>query len=62
MIRRWWYEIHRRIDLAILWPAMKEQAQDLDHARAGFAMHAFNDRAWLCLGEAEIIRRIDTLA
>jgi hypothetical protein len=54
-------ELRRQIDLAILWPSCKEQAPDLDHAKAAFAYHAFNDHAWTCLGEAEICRCIDAL-
>lgn len=57
----WWHARQRAIDLDILWPACREQASDLDHARAAFAYHAFNDTAWTCLGEDEIKRRIDRL-
>ena len=56
-----WYARLRRIDLDILWPTCREQAPDLDHARAAFAVHAFHGRAWLWLGEDEIIRQIDRL-
>jgi hypothetical protein len=56
---RWWRALQRRIDLEILWPSLKAQAPDLDHAKAGFAVHAFHDPAWLELGSEEIIRRID---
>jgi hypothetical protein len=58
----WWRARQRQIDLEILWPACREQAPDLDHAKAAFAVHAFHDRAWLALGEAEIYRRINELA
>ncbi len=54
-------ERRRAIDLQVLWPACKKQASDLDHAKAAFALHAFNDPAWLSLGEGEIARRIDAL-
>lgn len=54
-------EQRRQIDLDILWPVCKEQAPDLDHAKAAFAVHAFNDEAWRPLGEDEIKRRIDAL-
>lgn len=43
---RWWRKRQREIDLLILWPKCVELAPDLDHAKAAFAMHAFNDRAW----------------
>ena len=56
-----WYAHLRRIDLAVFWPTCKEQAQDLDHAKAAFAVHAFRDAPWLWLGEDEIVRLIDGL-
>jgi hypothetical protein len=61
LISGWWWAHLRRIDLQILWPTCKREAHDLDHARAVFAVHAFNDPAWQALGEEEIIRRIDAL-
>ena len=57
----WGPNRQRSIDLEILWPVCKEQAVDLDHARAAFLCHAFHDPAWLRLGEDEIIRRIGEL-
>jgi len=59
----------RDLDIQILWPICKQQANergderggDIDHAKAAFALHAFNDQAWLVLGEEEIKRRIDAL-
>ncbi len=60
-LRDRWYKRLRTIDMQILWPACKENALDLDHARAAFAVHAFNDLAWLRLGEDEIKKRIDAL-
>lgn len=56
-----WHARQRAIDLRILWPACKDNARDLDHARAAFAYHAFHDRAWLELGDDEIARRINAL-
>jgi hypothetical protein len=60
-LRRWWYARLRRIDLDILWPSCKEQARDLDMARAAFACHAFNDEAWMFLGEDTVIEEIGKL-
>jgi hypothetical protein len=57
----WWHERRRWIDLNILWPSYRAIAPDLNHAKAAFAVHAFNDAAWLVLGEAEIERIIDGL-
>jgi hypothetical protein len=56
-----WHARQRAIDLEILWPECVKHGQDLDHAKAAFAYHAFNDEAWLCLGDEEIKRRIDNL-
>jgi hypothetical protein len=50
----------RRFDLEILWPECKAHAPDLDHAKAAFAVHAFNDPAWLELGD-ELMTAIDEL-
>jgi hypothetical protein len=61
IIMRWWHARMRRFDLAILWPSCKEEARDLDHAKAAFAVHAFNDPAWLSLGQDELMARIDEL-
>ncbi len=55
----WFHARCRRLDLAILWPACKEHAPTLAHAKAAFAYHAFNDPAWLALGEKEVFRFID---
>jgi hypothetical protein len=60
-LRKHYYARLRRIDMQILWPSCKELAPDLVHAKAAFASHAFNDRAWLFLGEDEVYRIIDSL-
>lgn len=57
-----WYKRQRAIDLQILWPSCRDLAPDLDHAKAAFAVHAYHDRAWLTLGEAEIWRIIKVLS
>jgi hypothetical protein len=56
----WYYRI-RSTDLKILWPACKEQAETLDRARVAFAFHAYNDRAWLYLGDAKVNKIISEL-
>jgi hypothetical protein len=56
-----WRSHQRTIDMQILWPICKRETNDLDHARAIFAVHAFNDPAWLALGEEELFDRIDHL-
>lgn len=60
-IMSWWNARRRAIDLDVLWPACKTHTRSLDHAKATFALHAFNDPAWLCLGEDEIRRQIERL-
>jgi len=60
-IRAMWRRHQRRIDLDILWPICVKGANDLDHAKAAFAVHAFNDPAWLELGEDAIFQFIDRL-
>jgi hypothetical protein len=61
LIAMWWQRRQRAIDLDLLWPACCAEAPDLDTAKAAFAVHAFNDPAWLALGEQEVIRFIDQL-
>ena len=51
----------RNLDLSILWPVCVENAETLDAAKTAFAYHAFNDGAWLSLGETEIFRIISNL-
>lgn len=60
-LRKKWYTRLRRIDIEILWPACRAKAEDLDHAKAAFAMHAFNDRAWTDLGDDLVYGIIDGL-
>nr|HEV8010876.1 hypothetical protein [Bradyrhizobium sp.] len=61
LIVGWWHARQRRIDLDILWPICLKGANDLDHAKAAFAVHAYNDPAWLELGEDRIFQFIDRL-
>lgn len=56
-----WHRQQRAIDLAVLWPACRQHARTLEHARAAFASHALSDPAWRELGEAEISRQINAL-
>ncbi|MDA8119177.1 MAG: hypothetical protein M0Z85_03815 [Gammaproteobacteria bacterium] len=62
LIRSWWWSRQRSIDMDILWPACKQQARDIDHARAAFAVHAFQDPAWIDhYGKQGLIRVIGEL-
>ncbi len=61
IIMNWWHKRQREIDLQILWPVCRDSAKDIDHAKAAFAFHAFNDKAWTCLGEQKICSLIDAL-
>ena len=62
-IRGVWWKRQRAIDLDILWPICKAKAPDIDHARAAFAVHAFNDPAWVRhYGKEGLCRAIGDLA
>jgi hypothetical protein len=50
-----WYRRCRKLDMQILWPSCVRLAPDLDRAKAAFAVHALNDKAWLVLGEDQVI-------
>jgi hypothetical protein len=58
IFKSWWKARQRRIDIQVLWPACKTQAVDLDHAKAAFAYHAFNDSAWTDVFTHEEIKDI----
>lgn len=45
-IGRMWRKRQRNIDIAILWPACRNQASDLCVAREAFLSHCFCDPAW----------------
>jgi hypothetical protein len=51
----------RQLDIKILWPVCRHYADNLDHAKAAFALHAFADPAWKSLKHEEILRRIEAL-
>lgn len=40
---------NRAFDLRVLWPIMKQQARDLEHARQGFVIHMGTDDSWRAL-------------
>jgi hypothetical protein len=46
-LREFWWARQRATDLMILWPQCKKLADNMHHARAAFAVHAFNDPAWV---------------
>lgn len=56
-----WYARCRKIDLQILWPICVKYSVTLDHAKAAFAVHAFEDKAWMVLGEEGVTDFIDKL-
>lgn len=60
-IRDMYNERRRRIDVEVLWPSCRDQAESLEYARAAFSLHAHSDPAWLRLGHDEIVRRIEAL-
>jgi len=52
----------RRIDMDVLWPTCLKAANNLDYAKAAFAVHAVNDPAWRGdYSEEEILEFIDRL-
>jgi hypothetical protein len=64
-----WRAHQRRIDIEILWPICKREAaakfgdeQMFNYARGAFAVHAFNDPAWVnALTHDEIVEQIEAL-
>lgn len=60
-LQRWWWARQRAIDMEILWPQCKRLAADLDHAKAAFAVHAFNDAAWVRHYQYDLYKVIDAL-
>ena len=51
----------RNLDLKILWPACVAKSPNLEHAKAAFKIHAFNDSSWLILPPGKIHEIIDAL-
>ena len=60
-LTKWWKKRQRRIDVQILWPAIKDNSPSLDLARAAFLAHALYDPAWESLTDAEVFQYIAKL-
>jgi hypothetical protein len=60
-ILAWWRMRRRADDVANLWPHCLAGASTVDHAMLAFAIHAYNDPAWLALGEDELRLQITLL-
>lgn len=61
-IQEWWWARQRKIDMELLWPSIKKLCNgDLVAARAAFAVHAFNDPAWVRHYEESLYSFIDAL-
>ncbi len=61
-IKTWFYKRQRKYDVEILWVSIKNQSpDDMNHAKAAFALHCFHDNAWLHLGDDEIAKQIGAL-
>ena len=59
---KYWRATQRATDMSKLWPVCREEAADLDHARAAFYLHASNDTAWTKdYSEAELIEFVGQL-
>jgi hypothetical protein len=69
-LQRWWWARQRATDLRILWPTCCELAAKdtknlddhwVDKAKAAFAVHCFNDPAWVRHYEGDLFKVIDRL-
>lgn len=60
-LQRYWWALQRDVDLQILWPECKRQAPNIDQAKAAFAVHAFNDPAWVRAYGADLWKVIEGL-
>lgn len=45
-LRNYFQARQRKVDVQILWPALKDAAVSLEEARIGFFLHATEDRCW----------------
>jgi hypothetical protein len=67
LIARWWRWRQRRIDVEILWPAIRQQAFEsplcdpYGRARAAFERHMAYDEAWRDVSAEDRARIIDSL-
>lgn len=61
LLIKWWHRRQRAIDLAILWPTIRDRASDLNTARLAFAYHAIRDHAWHDFSVDEIVAIVDKL-
>lgn len=61
MIKQWWRKQCRINDLRYLWPAIKNQAANIEQARAAFYQHCLIDDAWEDFGVNEIRNILDCL-
>lgn len=60
-IKNWWYARQRQVDIKILWPECVRYSPNLEMAKAMFEVHAYNDFAWMVLGEEAVEKIIDGL-
>jgi hypothetical protein len=49
-----YYARLRRLDIEVLWPAIKKEALNVDDAKLVFTHHADCDPAWIFLGSKKI--------
>jgi hypothetical protein len=56
-----WKARQRQLDIKILWPACKKQADSIEKARRVFLYHALSDSAWSVFTDQEIINIIGNL-
>ena len=56
-----WASLQREVDVDVLWPIIRRNAESIDIARAAFALHAARDSAWRALPDDERGRQIEAL-
>lgn len=60
-LQRWWRARLRAIDREILWPSCKDIADDIEHARTAFIIHAASDAAYADFTADELARYVREL-
>jgi hypothetical protein len=61
LIKFWWYSKQIQTDIDLLWPSIVEHSTNEASARNAFLFHVCNDRAWVALGENEMIHIVSNL-
>jgi hypothetical protein len=59
VITEWLQRRRRRIDLEILWPAIRSKAASMEVAKQAFRLHVYCDKAWNGISWPEIERMLE---